>query len=73
VWFLGRSRLEDLSRDGRRSIQRFAQCLLELADASIPPGWVAVQCPFDHPNEGFWHVRPQVAEWLTTAIRVRLL
>jgi hypothetical protein len=50
--------------------KRFAQPLLQLTDASKAPDRVRVKSPFDHAHEAFGHVRPQIAQRLTKAIRV---
>ena len=71
--FRCRGRGRDQRRDGRRPLQRFAQALLQLTDASIAPDRIRVERPFDHAHEVLWHVRPQVTERLTTATSVRLL
>ena len=68
--FACRGRRCGLRWDGRRQVQRFAQPLLQLADASISPGRIRVQCPFDHAHEAFGHVRPHITQRLTPAIRV---
>ena len=71
AWLWCRGRRCGLHRDGRRQVQRFAQPLLQLADASISPGRIRVQCPLDHADEAFGHVRPHITQRLTPAIRVR--
>ena len=70
AWLRCRGRRRGLHRDGRRPVQRFAQPLLQLADASIAPDRIRVERPLDHAHEAFGHVRPQITQRLTTAIRV---